>query len=124
MTLGRENGTTTCEEETVEDHTCTVICDRHKARYGYWTCLLGQFRGNPTCLDKEGDYWQVIWVRPVVVGSFDLTGELRRGVECSNETLEPFAENITKALAFALTDPNAMAGVEPADFNPISIYHM
>jgi len=57
-------------------------------------------------------------MRPKIKGSFDFTGEIRRGVNVSNYTLEPFAQNITEALA------QSIDGIRAADFIEMNILHM
>jgi len=69
-------------------------------------------------LEKEAVYWRVVWLRPAIKGSFDFTGELIRGINASNATIEPFAINITRAFADLVT------GVDSRDFNVMRIFHM
>jgi len=69
-------------------------------------------------LDREGEWWKVVWDRPVIIGSFDIWGHLARGVNASNATIEPFALNITRALV------NSLEGVMTPDFRKLNIYHM
>jgi len=101
-----------------ETDTCTLICPKNQQLIGWWSCIWGQFRGRPTCLDREGDSWRVIWLRPKIVGSFDFVGDLRRGVNCTNATVYPFAVNITAALA------DTIQGLIPLHFEYINIHVM
>lgn len=112
------NGTTTCLLEMQEGDTCTVLCPAHQKRYGYWTCYKGRFWGQPTCLDKESEFWKVVWTRPVIIGSMDIAGDLGRAVNATNYTIEPFAENITKGLS------DTLWRIEPRDFANIDVFHM
>jgi len=109
----------TCKEEMDEGETCNVRCNGPMQQLiGQWTCLFGLLRGSPQCLDREGEEWKVIWLRPKVVGSFDITGELRRSVNASNETIAPFALNISQAIADSIDNMTLL------DFEVMNIYHM
>lgn len=69
-------------------------------------------------MEYEDEWWRVIWLRPKIAGSFDIATELKRGINASNATIEPFAENITQALA------DTIPGVAARDFLAMNIAHM
>jgi hypothetical protein len=107
-----------CPENMAEGEMCTVKCRDYEQRIGVWTCLWGTLRGRPTCLDREGDYWKVGWLRPKITGGFDIETHLRRGVNASNITLAPFALNISEGLT------DVLPRVRLLDFEVLDIFHM
>lgn len=112
----------TCPAHLDEGDTCGATCDpkSHEKAFGHWTCIRGQFRGMPSCLDSEAKYYQLAWVLPKVSGSYNFAGELMRWVNMSNDTISGFQSDVQVAFA------GSLVGIDPIPtfFKVFEVHHL